>query len=106
MVGMEAERIRSPEPTMMLNLKGHKPELQRSLVIHEFGHALGLEHEHQNSDFCKTLESYIDFEKMKHDRRLLRSTSETFDEDWIEKCKKSIERKKSEYDAKSIMRYW
>ena len=115
MVGMEAERIRSPEPTMVLNLKGHTTPFQRSLVIHEFGHALGLEHEHQRSDFWEVIEPYIDTDRMKDDPRLLKSIDKptkgkaAFQDDWFEKCRERNERRrvsKTEYDPESIMHYW
>ena len=36
-------------PSMRLSqLKKHLPELRRRYILHEFGHALGLEHEHQH----------------------------------------------------------
>ena len=36
------------------------------IVIHEFGHALGLGHEHQRSDFWELTKPYIDVTKMKN----------------------------------------
>ena len=58
--------------TMQLNLSRCDPELQKSLVVHEFGHALGLKHEHQRSDFWEVLEKHLDIPKMK------RSVSEKY----------------------------
>ena len=94
---------------MALSLNGHPLSLQRSLVIHEFGHALGLEHEHQRSDFWDVLEKHFDIEKMMKDPRLQDIGSEdtrkaAFGRDWF---RKSGERGiKSEYDPHSIMHYW
>ena len=44
------------KPTMVLNLFKMEKQEQKSMVIHEFGHALGLDHEHQRSDFWDVLE--------------------------------------------------
>jgi len=33
---------------------------KRSLVVHEFGHALGLEHEYQHPDFWDRIAEFID----------------------------------------------
>ena len=113
MVGTDAEDLTSPrEPTMMLNLRGYPPELQQSLVIHQFGHALGLEHEHQRSDFWDVVEPYLDINKMEMDLRVNPSQSEegkaAFGRDWLRKVDESGEQSVntlSEYDSESIMHY-
>ncbi len=45
---------------MFLDLFNLHQQVQESLVIHEFGHALGLEHEHQRSKFWDTFETVIE----------------------------------------------
>ena len=112
MVGMEAAgKTKTSEPTMMLNL-GHEeaPEFfMRYLVIHEFGHALGLEHEHQRSDFWDTIEEFIDKEKMESDKRFEQYKSEegkaAFGRDWLA-TKEKGDSLSSDYDPQSIMHYW
>lgn len=42
---------------MWLNLRSGGDDYKKHVVIHEFGHALGLGHEHQRSDFWKRLKS-------------------------------------------------
>ena len=66
-MGKDAELVDQGDPTMVLSLRGINYELQRSLVIHEFGHALGLEHEHQRSDFWDTVGRYFDRKEMMKD---------------------------------------
>jgi len=93
MVGVEAERIIDvKKPTMILNLKGLTRPLQKSIVIHEFGHALGLEHEHHHSDFWATVKKFIDLTKIPEDERI-RLIRHTDNPD----C---------HYDVDSIMHYW
>ena len=64
MVGKFAERVtKNSDPTMSLDLSKDSRQNdaeKRSLVIHEFGHALGLGHEHQRSDFWGKVGEYFD----------------------------------------------
>ena len=114
MVGMDAEKVEKSDSTMVLSLRGYNPDLQRSLVIHEFGHALGLEHEHQRSDFWEVLEKHLDTEKMMADPFVNPSDSvpeegkAAFGRDWGQKAKEQTSGKQasSEYDPESIMHYW
>ena len=117
MVGSDAETVTDKkEPTMVLNLLGHPADLQESLVIHEFGHALGLEHEHQRSDFWDVVGKHIDMKTMKGDTfvnpRQESDGGQSFGKDWF-KDTKALEEKKGlpkesvpEYDPDSIMHYW
>ncbi len=128
MIGKRAESVKKPAPTMMLNLSNDycaDEQGKRSLVIHEFGHALGLDHEHQRSDFWDAVEPYFDVTRMKDDSRVSDAHSEkdmsSFGKDWFKKRygerngirrffgikKKSQEQKveMSEYDSDSIMHY-
>lgn len=100
-VGMDAEQVTDiSQATMNLNLKGISQDFQRYLVIHEFGHALGLEHEHQRSDFWRVASKFLDIELMRKDPRLK----------WVNFATDILELPSrghtSEYDADSIMHYW
>ena len=91
---------------MQLNLGGsiggYSPEHQESLVIHFFGHALGLENEHQRPEFWNALGKYLDVKKMKANPRV----GSNFEDQWAEK--EAVELPVNcllEYDPDSIMHY-
>ena len=100
---------------MQLNLSCCDPDLQRSLVIHEFGHALGLKHEHQRSDFWNVIRKHLDLPKMKSCisvRYSMTSEQERAASGWnsqwdAESASSSTSpREGYEYDPLSIMHYW
>ncbi len=104
MVGSQAMTVQDiSEPTMILSLKGLDPKMQKFLVMHEFGHALGLFHEHQRSDFWKVANSLLDVRKMKNDPRM---KNVKFDRDILEKQPQDAMVMTPEYDPDSIMHYW
>ncbi len=82
---------------------------KKSYVLHEFGHALGLDHEHQRSDFWDILGEkdgngddrfIIGEEKMKNGDGCEEAHNEVF-------VRRSYDKQEqSEYDPNSIMHYW
>ena len=101
LVGSDAAAVKLiKKPTMQLNLKECSPELQQMIVVHQFGHALGLEHEHHHSDLCEILDKHLDDEKM--DTVYIESGM-TFEKEWPWS---STVQEKTEYDPKSIMHCW
>ena len=80
---------------MNLCLKGLTPDLQKSYVVHFFGHALGLMDEHEYSDIWKVLEKHLDVEK----------TRDPYARWSVWEQGPSVN-KLSEYDPHSIMHVW
>ena len=68
-------------------------------MVHEFGHTLGLGHEHQRSDFWECIENYIDQVAMSKG-----IGPERF-KDWEKNAGLDLE-KATEYDCESVMHYW
>ncbi|RDS92225.1 M12 family metallopeptidase [Pseudomonas fluorescens] len=98
-VGTDAKNASPSEPTMSIGF-GSSPERIEAQVVHEFGHALGLRHEHQHPD--RTLvfdddEVYKDYESRNKTR------GEAY-HDILRKSHRSAV-KTSPYDEKSIMHY-
>ena len=104
-VGMEAINVEDlKKPTMQLNLGGHTPDHQESLVIHLFGLALGLQREHQHSDFWDVLGKHLDVKKMKEDPK----AGPTFKQEWAKAVAIPGEQptsSPSEHDPDSIMNF-
>ena len=99
---------------MVLNLYRMTKAEQRSMVLHEFGHALGLDHEHQRSRFWDILGqkdpesgeySFIigeDRMKSGDGRKCARATKEIFKANLTSPAGAY----ETEYDPDSIMHYW
>ena len=114
-IGWTARNVPSHEPTMHLDLhKGGnlKDRQKQRHVIHEFGHALGLRHEHQRSDFWERISPYVDEDKMKSDTRanMRHLSDDRFQAFWCTNFEVSSQLNPSEYDytqydPTSIMHY-
>ena len=85
---------------MVLGLSSNKSH-NKYLVIHEFGHALGMEHEHQRSKFWSEAEKFLDVDAMLFDDRM-EGVPKT---DLLEKLQKG-NHGSQDYDSESVMHYW
>ena len=93
------------EPTMRLGLLSRREEYNEHIIVHEFGHAYGLQHEHQRSCFLDVAKKYLDETKMK---AFLRRddpnySDDNFLRDYWERAQ-GIE--SPDYDCDSVMHYW
>ena len=111
MVGFEATSVKDlKKPTMQLSLHAYPPNIQESLVIHYFGHALGLELEHQRSDFWDVLGKQLDVIQMKMDLSVNptgtpEDEGRIFQKYWSVTDGGQSVNSLSEYDPDSIMHY-
>ena len=85
-----------------LHTGGVGDDYKKHIVIHEFGHALGLGHEHQRSDFWKLIRPYVDITKMK---KYLNVSNKGFEINWDSDSQFKTG-KCTVYDPSSIMHYW
>ena len=82
-----------------IDLIHHDLRYRKHLIVHEFGHVLGLAHEHQRSKFWDFIRSYIDMEAIKKDIPGRMGSYEEFLE--IDESESS-----ETYDPDSVMHYW
>ena len=102
-VGMRATSASRDQPTMYLQLNANDDQENRGIVIHEFGHALGLGHEHQRSDFWESIKKYIDVQKMKDDYHI--KSDAFFKRNWGIDNNAELGCYSIEYDPESVMHY-
>ena len=68
-------------------------------VLHQFGHALGLIHEHQRSCFWRHIRKHLDVDRMKHDLGYhFKNWLEVVEEDYLNDV--------DLYDPDSVMHFW
>ena len=94
----DARSTGSDDSTMWLDLSKGADQYKEHLVVHEFGHSLGLGHEHQRSDFWDCVVNYIDQAAMQND------LGQRF-KDWEMTTDLDVD-EATEYDCESVMHYW
>lgn len=98
-IGNDALRISPGEPTMMLGTDYKSPDFTH-IVLHEFGHALGLKHEHQHPDAGLDWNLPVVYREYRN----LGYSNETIYLDVLKKLDRA-EVRLTPYDRQSIMHY-
>jgi len=98
-VGSDAALVDPDKPTMTLGLEKGNTDYNKHTTIHEFGHALGLEHEHQRSMFWEIAKKFIDIGAMKK-----KLSDIVMQRDYLQV--KQCGTGSRDYDPDSIMHYW
>ncbi len=110
LVGQQAKSIQDMSvPTMGLfvNENEIKKPLVRAKILHEFGHSLGLEHEHQigKVQFNWNRAKVIEFAKKNFGWSEQQAIDQIINQKTSEQSAKQRELKQSDFDPKSIMIY-
>ena len=101
---MDANSVKNKSmPTMVLGFFEGDHDYNTFIVVHEFGHALGMKHEHQRSKFWSIAKEFLDVNKIKRQFELLNATNIV--QDYIEVVDLNAHGS-LEYDPSSVMHYW
>ena len=105
-LGTDARSSDKSEPTMVLDLEGKSSASIQFEIVHEFGHALGLYHEHQHPEYLEVMKEYLDDRKVfAAFRRPDSEDSNDFKLQYKEVSDPDAFQYKPQYDPESIMHY-
>ena len=90
---------------MILDLSGKDDYHIQFTILHEFGHALGLYHEHQHPQYLKVMKDYLSPEKMMDILSMRTTQVDDFNRQYLELNDFDDHFIKPNYDSKSIMHY-
>lgn len=96
-LGKAAKHYSKSEPTMFLDFSEMGPEEIDTIIVHQFGHALGLGHALMRSDDWRVLKEYVDPNAMAKSFGLQKV--EDFEVQW------TGQKANANYDNRSVMLY-
>ena len=100
-LGSDAQTVQQDKPTLVLKLNAMDYYNIRATIVHEFGHALGLGHEHQHPEYWRNIKKFLSLSNMKADLKL---EDKVFDYQWANN-NPDQDTLISEYDEDSVMHY-
>ena len=87
---------------MVLNLSNQNDYNKMHIILHEFGHALGLGHEHQHPEYIRVMEQFLDDGATMLCFKI--PTVAVYD-DQFKELKYDLAEESKDYDVDSIMHY-
>lgn len=106
-VGTEARQFKEHQATMWLGVRGSYGDALKKVVIHEFGHALGLKHEqqHPNNTIPWNEDAvYAYYRKLMNDNPGM-DWSDWHTQYWVLRRENASNHEVGEYDKDSVMHY-
>ena len=101
-IGFPSTIVDKNKATMSLNFRNMNKQEIRAMVIHQFGHALGLGHALMRPEDWADIEEYVDVEKMARDSHD-EDRKDVFESEWTGKQLGADVL--LNYDEKSVMQY-